>query len=254
MSSEFTFVVDKTCPICKQSTRVVKLRAKLPVVSVDEDFCAHYKSGFNPYFYHIWVCEHCGFAGDEKNFLSVMPKKHKDKITKVLEEKKIKFIFMEERKMPEAVASYRLARLFAELRDMSLHQQAGIYLRIAWLYRFSEEKEKELEYLRKSVDLYVRSRSIERYPQGSMTEYDLIYLIAAIYYRMDDRENCKKYVSILMSMTQLHKLAPQVYVHNKKLWEKIRENDKANEKSSSAAKKAAGTAKKTSSSSKSFWR
>ena len=73
MASEFTFIVNKTCPICKNSTRVVKLKAKLPVVSVDEDFCSHYKKGFNPYYYHIWVCEHCGFAGDEKNFLAVMP-------------------------------------------------------------------------------------------------------------------------------------------------------------------------------------
>ena len=36
MASEFTFIVNKTCPICKNSTRVVKLKAKLPVVSVDE--------------------------------------------------------------------------------------------------------------------------------------------------------------------------------------------------------------------------
>lgn len=229
MASEFTFIVDKTCPICKNSTRVVKLRAKLPVVSVDEDFCAHYKEGFNPYYYHIWVCEHCGFAGDEKNFLSAMPKKHQEKIRQVLEEKKVKFVFMEERKMPDAVASYRLARLFAELRDMSLYQQAGIYLRIAWLYRFSKEKDMEMEYLGKAVDMYERSRLFERYPQGNMTEYDLLYLIAAIHYRMNNIEASKKYISKLMAYTELRRLAPKAYDSTKRLLESIREIEKEKE-------------------------
>lgn len=229
MASEFTFIVDKTCPICKNSTRVVKLKAKLPVVSVDEDFCAHYKKGFNPYYYHIWVCEHCGFAGDEKNFLSSMPKKHQEKIRQVLEEKRVKFVFMEERKMPDAVASYRLARLFAELRDMSLYQQAGIYLRIAWLYRFAEEKDMEMEYLGKAVDMYERSRLSELYPQGNMTEYDLLYLIAAIHYRMNNFEESKKYISKLMAYTELRRLAPKAYDSSKKLLQSIREQEKEKE-------------------------
>ena len=235
MASEFTFIVNKTCPICKNSTRVVKLKAKLPVVSVDEDFCSHYKKGFNPYYYHIWVCEHCGFAGDEKNFLAVMPKKHQDKIRKVLEEKKVKFVFMEERQMPDAVASYRLARLFAELRDMSLYQQAGIYLRIAWLYRFSEEKDMEMEYMRKAVDMYERSRLSELYPQGNMTEYDLLYLIAAIHYRMNHFEESKKYISKLMAYTELRRLAPKAYDSTKKLLESIREQEKEKEKNNRTA-------------------
>ena len=67
--SEHTFVVEKNCPICGKTTRVVKTKSRLMVIKTDEDFCNHYSDGFNPYFYNIWVCEHCGFAADEKHFL-----------------------------------------------------------------------------------------------------------------------------------------------------------------------------------------
>lgn len=247
MASEYTFIVDKTCPICKQSTRVVKLRAKIPAESIDEDFCTHYKKEFNPYFYHIWVCEHCGFAGDEKNFLGTMPKKHKEKIREILAEKKIRFEFMEERHMPEAVASYRLASLFADLRGMSLFARAGIELRIAWLYRFSGEKEKENEYMQKALELYERSRMTEHYPQGSMTEYDVIYLMAAIAYRLGNMDVCKKNLNILLSYQELRRNNGKVYDNMKKLLEKVREDEDEKEskpKAKVVKKKTASTAAK----------
>lgn len=223
--SEFTFVVEKKCPICGESTRVVKIRSKIPVINTDEDFCAHYR-GFNPYFYHIWVCEHCGFAADEKNFLSPMPAKYKANIRKYLEEKKLKFIFMEERGMPEAVASYRLAQLFADMQNFSLYQQAGILLRIAWLYRITEEKEKELEFMQQALTMYERSQATEHYPQGNMTVNDLTYLIGAIYYRMGNNEKCLRYLSDLRMVKDLRIVAPKVYEYTKKLWEKVREDSK----------------------------
>lgn len=237
MASEYTFIVDKTCPICKQSTRIVKIRAKIPSVSIDEDFCTHYKNDFNPYFYHIWVCEHCGFAGDEKNFLGNIPKRHKDKIREVLAEKKIRFEFAEERSIPDAVASYRLASLFADLRDMSLFTRAGIELRIAWLYRFSGEKEKENEYMQRALELYERSRMTEHYPQGSMTEYDLIYLMAAVAFRLEDMENCKKYLNILWSYQDLRRNNYKVYEYTKKLLEKVRDIEEENKPQGRSEKK-----------------
>lgn len=236
MASEYTFVVDKMCPVCEQSTRVVKIRAKLPIDRTDEDFCNHYKFDFNPYFYHIWVCEHCGFAGDEKNFLSYIPAKHMARLRKkLLSDTKVNFEFTEERHMPEAVGSYRLASLCAEMRDDSLHHQAGIVLRIAWLYRFAEEHQKEKEYLQKAVDLYIRSEEHERYPQGNMTEYDVKYLISAIYYRMGDNENCKKHLSKLIEIMDLRQRSPQVYANAHKIWDYIREDDKEEEKKKSKA-------------------
>ena len=83
---EFTFTVEKKCPVCGESTRVVKTKAKIPVERTDEDFCVHYKD-FNPYLYKIWFCEKCGYAADEKTFLAPMPAVHKKKIKEFLDGK-----------------------------------------------------------------------------------------------------------------------------------------------------------------------
>ena len=64
---EYTFIVEKPCPMCEKTTRVVKLKSRMISEKTDEDFCVHYKN-FNPYLYRIWYCEHCGYAADEKTF------------------------------------------------------------------------------------------------------------------------------------------------------------------------------------------
>ena len=47
MSTEFTFVVEKSCPICGKSTRVVKVKSRLVATQVDNDYCCHYRD-FDP--------------------------------------------------------------------------------------------------------------------------------------------------------------------------------------------------------------
>ena len=137
-----TFVVEKTCPICGETVRVVKVRSRQIVERTDEDFCAHYKD-FNPYYYTIWVCEKCGYAADEKHFLAVMPERNKQKIQEFLNGRSIGFQFVETRGLPEAVASFKLAIFYAELIGAPLSHRAGLYLELAWLYRDAEDQEKE---------------------------------------------------------------------------------------------------------------
>ena len=71
MAESFTFVVEKQCPICEQMTHVTKTRSRVIVEKTDVDLCTHYKD-FNPYLYTICVCEHCGYAADEKTFMREM--------------------------------------------------------------------------------------------------------------------------------------------------------------------------------------
>ena len=100
---QYTFTVEKKCPVCGETTRVVKVKSKLLAERTDEDFCVHYKD-FNPYFYKIWFCEHCGFAADEKTFLGSIPLTHKRKIQEFLNSRKLGLKFVEERQVPDAVA------------------------------------------------------------------------------------------------------------------------------------------------------
>jgi uncharacterized protein (DUF2225 family) len=219
----FTFTVEKKCPICGESTRVVKTKSKLSVERTDEDFCVHYKD-FNPYLYKIWFCENCGYAADENTFLGSMPIVHKRKIQEFLAKKKLSMEFVEERDVPEAVASFKLAIFYAEMTEQPLAKRAGMYLGLAWIYRYSGEKEKELEMMQKAADLYDKSLMTERYPQNGMSDDTALYLVGAIYYRMKEFEKATQYISRLIGDQGLRDRDIQLYKRARDLWQTIRED------------------------------
>ena len=106
--SEYIYTVEKDCPICGEKTHVTKLKTRLITLETDEDFCVHYK-GVNPYRYRIWMCEHCGFAADEKQFTEEpISVRDKAKIKELLEGHKINLPYTEERTVEEAIRAYKL--------------------------------------------------------------------------------------------------------------------------------------------------
>ena len=220
---EFTFIVEKQCPICGESTRVVKTKSKLNVDRTDEDFCVHYK-GFNPYLYKIWFCEKCGYAADEKTFLGSMSVLHKRKIQEFLEKRKLGMEFVEVRQVPDAVAAFKLAIFYAEMTDQPLAKRAGMYLELAWIYRYSAEKDKEMEMLQTAAELYDKSLMTERYPQNGMSDDLALYLVGAIYLRMQDYDKATQYISRLIGDQGLRERDARLYKRARDLWQTIRED------------------------------
>lgn len=220
-----TYVVEKTCPVCGEKTRVVKVRSRLIAETIDEDYCAHYQ-GFNPYFYTIWVCEHCGFAADEKRFLAVMPERHKKKIQDFLDGRTIGFTFKEERGLPEAVASFKLAIFYGEMINIPLGSLAGLYLEMAWIFRLNDDEEHESQILPKVVELYDKSLMEERYPIGLLTDTTVIYIIAALYHRMGDMEKTTQYLSRIISDNDSRIQERKLYEKARYLWQDIRSEAK----------------------------
>ena len=222
---QYTFTVEKKCPICGETTRVVKVKSKLLAERTDEDFCVHYKD-FNPYFYKIWFCEHCGFAADEKTFLGSIPLTHKRKIQEFLNSRKLGLKFVEERQVPDAVASFKLAIFYAELTGQSLAKRAGLYLELGWIYRASEEKEREGEMLERAISLYDRSLMTERYPINGLSDNTVIYLIGAIYYRLHDFEKSTQYLSRIIGDQRIRDEDIVLYKRARDLWQRVREEKK----------------------------
>lgn len=222
---QYTFTVEKKCPICGETTRVVKVKSKLLAERTDEDFCVHYKE-FNPYFYKIWFCEHCGFAADEKTFLGSIPLMHKRKIQEFLNSRKLGLKFVEERQVPDAVASFKLAIFYAELTGQSLAKRAGLYLELGWIYRASEEKEREDEMLERAISLYDRSLMTERYPINGLSDNTVIYLIGAIYYRLHDFEKSTQYLSRIIGDQRIRDEDIVLYKRARDLWQRVREEKK----------------------------
>ena len=223
---DYTFVVEKFCPICHEKTRVVKTRSRLVVEKRDEDLCVHYKN-FNPYYYKIWICENCGFASDEKMFTSVLPKKQRAAIWEFLQSKHFDIEFSETRTFPDAVASYQLALAYQDLINGSPCKRATLNLNLAWMYRFNDDHEKEQEYMLKAAEFYDRSLSTERYPVDGMSDGSVLYVIGAIYYRLGLFDKCTQYLSRIISDQDLRSREPRVYDKARDLWGDVRARKKS---------------------------
>ena len=221
MANEFTFVVEKTCPVCGQETRVVKVKSRLMIQRTDDDYCCHYRD-FNPYFYTILACEHCGYAADEKHFLMPLPERHRDLMAKFLHDRRVRFIFSPERGLPEAIASYQLAIYCAEAIQAPASRVGGLSLRLAWVFRTMGIKDQEMEWTRKTVQLYERALMTERFPVESLSDNMVMYLLATMFNRLGDREHCTQYLGRMINDKELKISDNKLYNDARKLWQDIR--------------------------------
>lgn len=223
---DYTFVVEKMCPVCLETTRITKTRSRLVVEKRDEDMCVHYKD-FNPYYYKIWICEKCGYAADEKTFTSVLPKTYREKLWAFVQRNQLDIEFEEKRTLPDAVASYLLALLYLDLTKGAPSKKAIYNLNLAWLYRFADYPETEREYMLKAAEFYDESLTTERYPVEGLTDSGALYLIGAIYYRLGDIDRCTQYLSRIISDQNVRTNEPKVFDKARDLWTNIREMKKS---------------------------
>ncbi|MCR5834329.1 MAG: DUF2225 domain-containing protein [Selenomonadaceae bacterium] len=221
-----TFVVEKLCPICEKMTRVVKTRSRIPVTRRDEDACTHYRD-FNPYYYTVWVCEHCGFAADETTFTTKMPDRYLAILRSVLLSRKINIPFTETRTLGNATTAFRLALKFLDILKGKSSKKAKYAHQLAWIYRDSEEHEDdEKEFMLKAAQFYEIALAKEHFPIGELTDNATIYLIAAIYYRLGDWQKATSFLSRLIGDQTVRQREPRIYDKARDLWGEIRASKK----------------------------
>ena len=237
---EHLFMVEKPCPVCGKSTRLLKTRSRLFAVKTDEDFCVHYKN-FNPYYYKIWMCEHCGYSTDEKTFLTKLPEPQREKLWEFVSQKNLAVEFNEERGLPEAVASYELALRFLDVIGAPASKHGAFNLQLAWIYRDAGESyaEQEKEQMIKAAEYYDEAIMMERFPIGNLTDNAAMYLVGAIYYRIGDIDKCSQHLSRIIGDQSIRTREPQVYEKARNLWSDVREQQAAKKKADAAAAAAA---------------
>ena len=229
------FLVEKPCPVCMKNTRVIKTRSRLMVEKTDEDFCVHYK-GFNPYYYKIWVCEHCGYAADEKTFLTKMPERQRKALWEFLAQKQLDIEFKEERDIPDAIASYQLALSYLDIIDAPPSRKASYNLQLGWIYRFMGDSEKENEYLTKAAEFYDESITKERYPIGNLTDSGAMYLVGAIYYKLGEMEKCAQHLSRIIGDQSVRSREPKIFDKARDLWGDVRAQQNEEKKKAGSGK------------------
>ena len=229
-----TFVVEKPCPICQQKTRVIKPKSRLMVVSQDKDTCVHYKD-FNIYLYRIWLCEHCGFAGDEKTFGVKITERTRTQIKEFLDANKIDFEFKDEHVEADAITAFERALECLDLLKAPIAKKASTCHQLAWVYRSMADKENEEIWLRKAAELYAQSLATERYPMGNLTDTGALFVVGAIYYLLNDYQNCAAFLSRIIGDQNARVRERNIFEKARDLWEDVRAEQKEQEKA--AAKK-----------------
>ena len=77
--------------------------------------------------------------------------------------------------------------------------------------------------MEKAAEFYDRSLMTERYPIGGMTDDTALYLVGAIYTRLQNYEKATQYLSRLIGDQGLRDRDIQLYKRTRDLWQTIRE-------------------------------
>jgi len=219
--SDYRLILERPCPVCENNTRIIKYKSTLPVSKRDLDFCIQY-NGINPYLYTALSCEHCGYTAEEKKFLTKLPNKYREKLAEFLSDGSMVMKFNENRSLEEAVSLTEMAILFCEMTDNSPSRKANLVMRIAWMYRYAKDKEKENEYLKKAIPLYEEALRNERAYAGNLTGNMVVYLLGAINFLIGDYDASTTQLSRIISDKNVRVTEARIYDLAKDLWQDIR--------------------------------
>jgi uncharacterized protein (DUF2225 family) len=167
------------CDQCNTQFVTSKVRSSaVRVIRSDTDYCSYY-NGYNPNFYDVRVCPNCGSASTEKfntKFNEVSRDIFNDSVSKNW---KIKD-FGGERSWEDALQSYKLALVAAQIREERDLIVAQLCHRIAWLYRERELQKEESRFLEFALKSYMKAYVNER---ADFNIAKLMYLIGDLHAR-----------------------------------------------------------------------
>lgn len=198
MTSNNPALYDKKCicPHCGTAFVTKRVRSGAqPFTRRDADFCTYYKNQeLNPILYTINVCPGCGYAFTDQfsTYLSPLAKKS---IHENIASKWTPKDFGAVRSFTDAIVSYKLAIYAAELTGEAYSVKAGLYLRLAWLYRFLDNESEEERFLNIAINHYEQSYIHSDYAKGNkeMSEVRLLYLIGELMRRVAKYEKAISY-------------------------------------------------------------
>lgn len=189
MLLEPLFKIKITCLMCSLTYETSRVRPsfKRPI-NTDTDFCGHYKV-INPDFYVVRICPQCGFSSTE-NFVDKITEKHRSRFNEKIAKNWVFHDFGGERTWNDAIKSYKLSLLCAQIKGEKQRIVAGILHHIAWLYRYKGNKEQELRFLEYSLEAYTEVFENE---VSDLNNARLMYLIGELNRRLSRYHDAVKW-------------------------------------------------------------
>ncbi|MGE7763932.1 DUF2225 domain-containing protein [Peribacillus sp. NPDC096540] len=187
------------CLLCKKTSTTKRVLSRfVKITKYDTDFCPIYDSTstINALYYNIFVCPYCGFSYSE-DFSRYFPPTTKEVIEEKISSQWIPHHFSDERSIKDAINTYKLASYCGSLKKEKHIILAGIYLRIAWLYRINQTSEQEKRFLKFALQEYEASYSTGDFSGTQVSETRILYLAGDISKRIGNNKAAIKYFSMV---------------------------------------------------------
>lgn len=174
------YQVTVKCGYCETEFRTSKVRSSFKKASfTDTDFFCRFKS-INPDYYVAAVCPFCGYAFTE-NFTNGLSPVFRTKFEFTVRKNWQGGDYGGERTWEDALKTYKLALLCAQIKEEKGRVLAGILHHIAWLYREKGDNEQEQRFLRLALDEYIKVYELEGI---SVNNARLMYLLGELNRRL----------------------------------------------------------------------
>lgn len=223
MLSDLLYEVKKECPLCRSSFFATQVRSSLTLEKQEADFNRVYKE-INPLYNSVLFCPNCGYAAQD-SFFDSLHSEQKRKLQRFLKNAQINTVFSGLRSREQAIELFKLSIYYAEKIDVANSRLAGLYLRLAWLYREAEDQTMEKLALLESLNYYEQALYKDSFPVGNMTEVTVEYLVALLYYQTGNTKRAINNLQLLLSSENL-KEERRILRMARDLWYDIKKKNK----------------------------
>lgn len=211
------------CTMCEHSFTTKKVRSRfVKVLSFDTDFAPLYAEGYeNPNLYYVNVCPNCGYSFTE-DFSTYFPPGTKQSIQDKITSQWVPRDFSNERSIHETLNTYKLGAYCSILKKEKHIVTAGLYIRLAWLYRNQDNHDQETRFLKLALKEYTESYSTGDYKGTQVSELRLMYLAGELSRRTGQTQDAVRFFSKVIEK-QRQSVEPQIVQLAKDRWQEMRE-------------------------------
>lgn len=213
------------CDVCKYTYSTKKLRSRfVKSVRQDSDFCSYYENPiYNPLLYYVNVCPNCGYACSDK-FSSHFTSNARKKIEIDICSKWSGKSYSKQRSLVDSIHTYKLGIYSGTLKNEKHINMAGLYLRLAWLYRsFTNETQEEFRFISLALEEYLQSYLHSDYQDTHLSEIKLLYLIGELSRRTNKEKQAIRYFSKVIE-NQKKTIEKTIVEMAREQWYEIRNN------------------------------
>ncbi|OPY57964.1 MAG: cAMP receptor protein [Pelotomaculum sp. PtaU1.Bin035] len=212
------------CPVCETKIETPKVLSKYAQIGkIDFDFCHHYKL-INPLFYEIIICPACGFAFNEDVSNMLWKKEQREEMKLRLyafwQGKSLKD-YSGVRTLEQAIETFLLILFTLKNRPAKKSQEGMLYLKVAWLYRYKGDENREQKYIEKAISCLSLAFEKESF-SSPKSEINTAYLLGVLNLNTGNNQEAARWLDRVLRHPS-KSMFPVVVNQTRELWAEVRQ-------------------------------